>query len=72
MNDKTMLTVQWGGEIVGHLVPHRKGRVKFSYDPKWIKKQNRPVSISLSCADEEFDAQKRTAFLDNLLPKEAM
>lgn len=72
MNDKKMLTVQWGGEIVGHLVPHRKGRVKFSYDPEWIKKQNRPVSLSLPCADEEFDAQKSTAFFDNLLPEEAM
>ncbi len=51
---------------------HRKGRVIFSYAPEWIEKYNQPVSLSLPCAEERFDAQKSTAFFDNLLPEEGI
>jgi len=70
MTREKILTVQWGRETVGFLSPHRKGRVKFAYAPEWIEKYNQPVSLSLPCAQEHFDAQKSTAFFDNLLPEE--
>lgn len=72
MKEQKRLTVQWDGKTVGHIVPHHKGRLKFSYSPQWLEKNNRPVSLSLPCSEEEFDAQKSTAFFDNLLPEEAM
>ena len=72
MTTEKMLTVQWGKETVGFLTPHRKGRVKFSYAPEWIEKYNQPVSLSLPCTQEHFDAQKSTSFFDNLLPEENM
>lgn len=72
MRDEKNLIVKWGKKIVGHIAPHRKGRVKFSYSPQWLEKNNWPISLSLPCSEEEFDAQKSTAFFDNLLPEEAM
>ena len=72
MSGKKMLTVQWEGETVGHLFPHRRGNVTFAYAPEWLEKYNQPVSLSLPCAEERFDAQKSTAFFDNLLPEEGM
>lgn len=70
MSEKKRLTVQWGGETVGYLTQHRRGRMKFSYAAEWIASYNQPISLSLPCAEEEFDAQKSTAFFDNLLPEE--
>lgn len=72
MKEQKRLIVQWNGKTVGHIVPHRKGRLKFSYSSQWLEKNNRPVSLSLPCSEEEFDAQKSTAFFDNLLPEEGM
>ena len=72
MKEQKNLIVQWDGETVGHIVPHRKGRMKFSYSPQWLEKGNRPISLSLPCSEEEFDAQRSTAFFDNLLPEEGM
>lgn len=72
MKEQKRLIVQWNGKTVGHIVPHRKGRVKFSYAHQWLEKGERPVSLSLPCSEEEFDAQKSTAFFDNLLPEEGM
>ncbi|MDR2745349.1 MAG: HipA N-terminal domain-containing protein, partial [Desulfovibrio sp.] len=72
MNDKKILTVQWDGEIVGYLAPHRKGNVTFSYAPGWLEKYNQPISLSLPCGEERFNAQKSAAFFDNLLPEEGM
>ena len=40
MSGTNLLAVQWAGETVGHLAPQRKGRVKFSYAPEWIEKNN--------------------------------
>lgn len=72
MSGKKMLTVQWEGETVGHLSPHRRGNVTFAYAPEWLEKYNQPVSLSLPCSEGRFDAQKSTAFFDNLLPEEGM
>lgn len=72
MKEQKNLIVQWDGETVGHIVPHRKGRMKFSYSPQWLEKGNRPISLSLPCSEEEFDAQRSTAFFDDLLPEEGM
>jgi HipA N-terminal domain len=72
MSDTKLLAVQWAGETVGHLAPQRKGRVKFSYAPEWIEKNNQPISLSLPCSEVSFDAQKSTAFFGNLLPEENM
>jgi serine/threonine-protein kinase HipA len=72
MSAGKILTVQWGGETVGHIAPQRKGRVTFSYAPEWLAKYNQPVSLSLPCFEERFDAQRSTAFFDNLLPEENM
>lgn len=72
MKEQKRLIVQWDGENVGHIVPHRKGRMKFSYSPQWLEKGKRPISLSLPCSEAEFDAQKSTAFFDNLLPEEGM
>ncbi len=72
MSGEKQLTVKWNDETVGHIAPHRKGRVIFSYAPEWIEKYNQPVSLSLPCAEERFDAQKSTAFFDNLLPEEGI
>ncbi len=66
------LTVQWEGETVGYLAPHRRGRVIFAYAPEWLKTYNQPVSLSLPCAEGHFDAQRSTAFFDNLLPEEGI
>ncbi|MDR2727330.1 MAG: HipA N-terminal domain-containing protein [Deltaproteobacteria bacterium] len=70
MTKESLLIVQWGSETVGYLTPNRRGRIKFSYAPEWIAKYNQPVSLSLPCAQEHFDAQKSTAFFENLLPEE--
>lgn len=72
MTGKKLLTVQWGGETVGHIAPHRKGRVQFSYAREWLDKYNQPISLSMPCFEERFDAAKSTAFFDNLLPEENM
>jgi serine/threonine-protein kinase HipA len=72
MSDKASLTVRWDEEIVGYLAPQRKGRIKFSYAPEWIEKYNQPISLSLPCAEGQFDAQRSTAFFENLLPEENM
>lgn len=72
MSEKKRLTVQWGGETVGYLTQHRRGRMRFSYASEWIARYNQPISLSLPCVEEEFDAQKSTAFFDNLLPEENM
>ena len=39
------LTVQWEGETVGYLAPHRRGRVTFAYAPEWLEIDNQPVSL---------------------------
>ena len=70
MDSAKLLLVQWAGESVGHLAPHRKGRVKFSYTPEWIEKGRQAISLSLPCNERSFDAQKSTAFFGNLLPEE--
>ena len=72
MKEQKRLIVQWDGETLGYIVPHRKGRIKFSYSPQWLEKGKRPISLSLPCSEEEFDAQRSTAFFDNLLPEEGM
>ncbi|MDL2268762.1 type II toxin-antitoxin system HipA family toxin [Desulfosarcina sp. OttesenSCG-928-A07] len=69
MKDKKNLMVQWDGETVGILAPHRKGQVKFSYTPEWIENHNLPVSLSMPCADVSFDSRKSTAFFENFLPE---
>jgi serine/threonine-protein kinase HipA len=46
--------------------------VAFSYAPGWLEKYNQPISLSLPCGEERFNAQKSTAFFDNLLPEEGM
>ncbi|MDL2313903.1 HipA N-terminal domain-containing protein [Desulfovibrio sp. OttesenSCG-928-C14] len=61
-----------GGETVGHISPHRRGNVTFSYAEEWLAKYNQPISLSLPCSAESFAAQKSTAFFDNLLPEEAI
>ena len=30
MKEQNRLIVQWDGETLGYIVPHRKGRIKFS------------------------------------------
>lgn len=72
MKEQKRLIVQWNGKIVGQLVPHRKGRVKFSYAQQWLENVGQPVSLSLPCSEEEFDAQRSTAFFDNLLPEDGI
>ena len=72
MSTQKKLIVQYNNEVVGSLIPHRKGRVKFSYTREWIEKYNQPISLSMPCTEEHFDAQKSTAFFDNLLPEESI
>ena len=72
MAEKGILIVQWDGETVGHISPHRRGNVTFSYAEEWLAKYNQPISLSLPCSAESFAAQKSTAFFDNLLPEEAI
>lgn len=68
----TQLTVQWDGETVGHISPHRRGNITFAYAQEWLESRNQPISLSLPCAEERFDARKSTAFFDNLLPEEGI
>jgi serine/threonine-protein kinase HipA len=72
MKGKKALIVQWEGETVGHLSPHRRGNVTFAYASEWLSKYNQPISLSLPCSAESFGAQKSTAFFANLLPEEGM
>jgi serine/threonine-protein kinase HipA len=71
MGDKTLL-VQWDKELVGAIEPRRNGRIVFSYAQEWLDTRRRPISLSLPCSQKSFDAQKSTAFFDNLLPEEHM
>lgn len=69
---KEYLEVIWDGDIVGFITRAKKGtrgRVRFQYSQEWIEKGRRPVSLSLPCSREAFDAEKSTRFFGNLLPE---
>jgi len=63
------LTVYWAGEIVGHLSPQRRGRVRFRYDEQWLEKYHQAISFSLPCGPKEFGAEISGNFFENLLPE---
>lgn len=60
----------WGNPGVHCSTP--QGTDQILLFPQWLEKGKRPISLSLPCSEEEFDAQRSTAFFDNLLPEEGM
>ncbi len=63
------LHVFWDTEHVGTLEARPNGRVRFTYDKDWLKTRNFPISISMPCREEKYDAQVSTIFFENCVPE---
>ena len=63
------LHVFWNMDHVGVLTARQNGRVRFAYSPEWLTQPALPVSISLPCQPEIFDADVSTHFFENYIPE---
>jgi serine/threonine-protein kinase HipA len=63
------LHVFWDTEHVGTLEARPNGRIRFTYDKQWLEIRDFPISISMPCRKETYDAQTSTVFFENCVPE---
>lgn len=70
MNEKILRTakVNYLGRLAG-LVSETETGYRFVYDPNYLKKGGKPISVSLPLRPEPFEADKLFSFFEGLLPE---
>ncbi len=62
--------VKLAGQTAGTLEETAPGRIRFQYDPSWLRKAGAtPVSVTLPMREEPYDSDGLHPFFSNLLPE---